>query len=245
VLDGAVWRDDSEFPASQHWADEVERVLSFLVSQDKFGEFLPRLRARERDGAFAEARVAFFFHRIGFKITDWEPVAVANRPGDLEMRWRDSEPIFVEVKGPGWEGELAQEEIKAGRQHAPKYINADARFVDPVKRVLYAVAKAIPKLDGKRCNLVVVVDDLFLSPTEMPRQILGGQLTSGLNDLNYAPVSAVFLLSPASYGQGVEYRKYFVPNAGAARPLPNPVHQGLLQGNSDPQGPWWATERRD
>jgi hypothetical protein len=245
VLDGAVWRDASVFPAFQDWADEVEGVLSFLESQRKFETFLPRLRARERDGAFAEARVAFFFHRNGFDITDWEPAAVVGRPGDLEVRWRNSEPIFVEVKGPGWEGELTLEQIQAGRQHGPKYINAEARAVGPVSRVLYAVDKAIPKLDVTRCNLVVVVDDLFLSPTEMPRSILKGQLTRGLSDPKYVPVSAVFLLNPASYGQGVEYRKYFVPNPGAARPLPAPVHDGLLQGNDDPQGPQWARDRRD
>ena len=72
VLDGAVWRDESEFPASQDWADEVERVLSFLESEGKFGTFLPRLQTREtqRDGALAEARAAFFFRRNGFDITD-------------------------------------------------------------------------------------------------------------------------------------------------------------------------------
>jgi hypothetical protein len=59
-------------------------------------------------------------------------VTSIDRPGDLEVRWRDSESIFAEVKGPGWDGELTQEEIKTGRQHAPKYSNAEARFVNPV-----------------------------------------------------------------------------------------------------------------
>ena len=188
-------------------------------------------------------RAAFFFRRNGFDITDWGPEAVAGRPGDLEVRWRASEPIFLEVKGPGWESELTDEEIQAGRQHAPKYINAQARAVGPISRVLYAVDKAIPKLDVARCNLVVVVDDLFLSPTDIPRDLLEGQVMHLLRDPKYVPVSAVFMLNPVSRGQGVEYRKYFVPNATAARSLPDPVHEGLLRGNDDPQGPRWARDR--
>jgi hypothetical protein len=242
VLDGAAWREASAFPAFQDWADEVERVLAFLEARGVFGDYLPRLRAREREGALAEARTAFFFHRNGFQITAWEPEAVSGRPGDLEVRWQGCEPIFVEVKGPGWESELTFEEIRAGRQHGPKYINAEARAVGPVSRVLYAVDKAIPKLDPGRCNLVVVVDDLFLSPTEMPRELLEGQVVRGLGDPRYVPVSAVLLLNPASHGNGVEYRKYFVPNGGAARPLPQAVYDGLLRGNNDPQGPRWARD---
>ena len=136
VLDGAVWRNESEFPAFQTWADEVERVFSFLVAQNVFERFLPRLRARERDGALAEARAGFFFHRNRFHILDWEPIAVPNRPGDIEIQWQDGEPLFIEVKGPGWEGELSPEEIRSGRQHLPKYVNAEGRAVGPTERVL-------------------------------------------------------------------------------------------------------------
>jgi len=87
MLDGAASRESSEFPASQDWADDVERVLSFLVAQDRFGHFLPAFRGRERQrvAALAEARTGFFFHRIGFDILRWEPEAVAGRPGDLKF----------------------------------------------------------------------------------------------------------------------------------------------------------------
>lgn len=146
VLDGAVWREESQFPASQVWADEVERVLSFLRAQDVFARFLPRLRAREREGALAEARAAFFLHRNGFRILRWESEEVPNHPGDLEIQWQEGERVFVEVKGPGWEGELTAEERRDGRTRLPKYINAEARAIEPTERVLYAVQKALPKL---------------------------------------------------------------------------------------------------
>jgi hypothetical protein len=168
----------------------------------------------------------------------------AGQPGDLEICWRDTEPIFVEVKGPGWEGELSPEEIRAGRQFLPKYINADARAVGPVKSVAYAIGKALPKFAPDRINLVVVVDDLFLSPTEMPKEILAGQISRELADPRFSSVGAVFLLNPVSYsGHGqVEYRKFFISNEAATRPLPTAVQQGLLAGNVDPQGPWWSRD---
>src|SRR5438034_6559839 len=133
VLARACWSESSEFPAHQSWADEVERVLSFLDAHDVFDRFLPRLTAIEWQGALEEARTAFFFFRNGFRITAWEPRAVPTRPGDLEIQWQDTESIFVEVKGPGWEGELTPEQIRAGRARKPKYIQAEARAVGPVE----------------------------------------------------------------------------------------------------------------
>jgi hypothetical protein len=241
ILDGAPWRDVSVFPASQHWADEVERVLSFLTTQGVFARFLPRLRAREteRDGALAEARTGYYFHRNGFQVLKWEPEEVAGRPGDLDIRWSDSEAIFVEVKGPGWEGELTPEEIAAGRQHQPKYINAEARAMDPVERVIYAVDKALPKLSSERINVVVVADDLFFSPTEIPKTLLLGRLATMLRDEVYRNVGGIFMLNAVSYTEGteVEYRARFIANVNATRPLPDAVQSGLLGTNDNPYGP--------
>jgi hypothetical protein len=55
IMDRADWRGD-EFPSSQLWADEVERVLSFANSQEQFGRYLPDLRGRrsQLDSALAE-----------------------------------------------------------------------------------------------------------------------------------------------------------------------------------------------
>ena len=242
MLDRAAWRMASVFPATQNWADEVERILCFLDVQGVLDSFLPRLCAREneRDGAMAEARTGFFLARNGFRILRWEPEEVRNRPGDLDIQWRDSEPIFVEVKGPGWEGELSQDALEAGRQHLPKYINAEARAIDPSERVAFAVQKALPKLAATRVNLVVVVDDLFMSPTEIPKSILNGRLERVLADPQYRVVAGIFMLNPVSYGGDVEYRTHFVPNANAERRLPEAVNKGFLADNRNPHGPRWA-----
>lgn len=239
VLDGAVWREESKYPAFQVWADEAERLFAFLEAQGVFQQFLPRLRAREREktAALAEARAGFFLHRNGFRILCWEPEVVPHHPGDLDVQWQESEPIFVEVKGPDWEGELTEEERRAGRKDLPKYINAEGRAVVPQERVLYAISKALRKLAEPRANLVVVVDDLFLSPVELPKEHLTAVVANGLADPACRFVGGVFLLNPVSYGDFVEYRKYFVSNVGAVHPLPDVVRAGLAAGNADPQGP--------
>ena len=246
VLERAVWREYSEYPASQVWADEAERLFTFLTAQDVFQRFLTRLCAREREktAAIAEARAGFFFYRNGFRILRWEPEEVTGRPGDLDVQWRDSEPIFIEVKAPDWEGELTEAERDAGRKDLPKYINAEGRVVDPQQRVTYAIGKALPKLAEHRANLVVVVDDLFLSPVEndMSKKLLRHAVEKYLADQECRLVGGVFVLNPASDGQFVEYRKYFVPNTASTRPLPGAVAEGLSVGNSDPQGPHWSRE---
>jgi hypothetical protein len=245
VLNGAVWSENSEFPAFQVWADEIDGVLSFLVVQEVFDRFLPRLRARERDGALAEARAGFFFHRNGFRIIRWEPEEVHNHPGDLDIQWRTSEPIFIEVKGPGWEGELSEVERQAGRLNHPKYINAEGRAIAPAEHLLFAVSKALPKLSESRINLIVVVDDLFVSPIELPKDYLTSVICQGIAGPQFRVVGGVFLLNPVIYSCSndfVEYRKYFIPNGSALRPLPDIVREGFIAGNNDPQGPRWLRD---
>jgi hypothetical protein len=167
---------------------------------------------------------------------------VPDHPGDLDVQWRDSEPIFVEVKAPDWQGELTEVERRSGRKNLPKYINGEGRAVAPQERVIYAITKAIPKLVAHRANLVVVVDDLFVSPVEAPTQHVAAVVTEALADPDCRLVGGVFLLNPISYGEGVEYRKHFILNAGAQHPLPDVVRDGLLAGNNDPQGPRWRRE---
>jgi hypothetical protein len=231
ILDGAVWCEKHSFPAHQAWADEIERILAFLESQSQFGRFQSRLCAWERDGALAEARAGLYFHRNGFRILGWEPVAVAGIPGDIEISWRDTEPLFLEVKCPSWEGELEKKEIQAGRTERPKYISAEARAIDPVERVIYAVRKALPKFSPDRTNLVVVVDDLFVLPLDVPTAFVTGRLAGELADECYRKVSGVFMLSPVVYpDKEVEYRAFFVPGNG--KPIPDPVKSAFLNENA-------------
>ncbi|HEY7291517.1 MAG TPA: hypothetical protein VH583_16890 [Vicinamibacterales bacterium] len=229
----ATWRERTEYPAHQCWADELEQLLCFLEAEGVLDQFMPRLSNNEWEGALAEVRTAFYFKRNGFKITDWQPRAKPEIPGDLEIQWRDTERIFVEVKGPGWESELSKEEFKAKRQFQPKYINAEARAIDAYRGVEYAIKKALPKFVDSRPNLVVVVDDFFFSPLEGPKVFLESRIPKILADANYAIVSAVFLLKSIKYSakQDAEYLQYFCPNPRATHPLPEAVSVGLAAGN--------------
>ncbi len=114
-------------------------------------------------------RFAYLLYCIGFVITQWEPEAVAGRPGDLEVTWKESEPIFIEVKGPGWESELSDQDRAAGRIAKGKNVDMEVRAVD-----------------------------------------------------------------------SIEYLYHFVSNTKTTHSLPDPVLQGWLDSNSNPQGPRWA-----
>lgn len=229
IVDGAVWREKHPFPAHQEWADEIESILEFLERQGQLGRFRSRLCAWERDGAMAEARAGFYFHLNRFRILTWEPVAVSGIPGDIEIDLHGTEALFLEVKCPSWEGELEKRERNAGRTDRPKYINAEARAVDPVERVMYVAGKALPKFSPERVNIIVVVDDLFVSPLELPIDIVGGRIAEELTDARYSTVSGIFLLNPVLSRAKVEYRTLFVPGCG--NPIPDPVRDAFRNGS--------------
>ncbi len=165
IMDGAQWRGEDEFPSSQLWSDEVERVLSFALSQEQFGQYLPHLRGREnqRVSALAELRVAFYLHRNQFKVVSWKPVGANGTEGEFSVSGPSGVALFVEVKSPGWKGELSGAERNAGRKCKPKYLHAEARSIAPWERVQFEVEKAYKKFSSDIPNLLVIADHLFVS----------------------------------------------------------------------------------
>ena len=231
LINRSVWSASSVFPSGQEWADDTERILGFLEAQGVLDAFLPRLLVREWEGAFAEARVGYFFKRNGFKILNWEPMEVPDRPGDIDIQWMDTEPIFVEVKGPGWEGELAAE-VRNDRKLLPKYINGEARVLDTTGPLVKAIDKAIPKFAAARANVVAIADDLFMSPLELPLDFLEAKIERHLSKAECVCVGGVLFLYPVKVvDRPLEYRHYFISNSAASRPLPDTVVQGLTAGN--------------
>ena len=232
LIERSVWSANSEFPAHQPWADDAERILAFLQAEGVLDDFLPRLLVREWEGAFAEARVGYFLKCNGFTILRFEPREVKDRPGDIDIQWKDTEPIFVEVKGPGWEGELSDEERRGVRRNQPKYINAEARFLDTFGCLNKAIDKALPKFAASRANLVATADDLFMGATEMPLDMLEARTLKHLNEDRCTSVGGVLFLNPVvPSGRTLEYRHYFIANPKATKSLPEEVVQGLRAGN--------------
>ena len=167
AMDGARWRGRNAFPSSQDWSDEVEKVFAFAVAHGQFGNYLPRLRGRwnQFDSALAELRVAFYLDRNQFRVAGWEPAGARGVKGEGEFLVTGPSEIstFVEVKSPGWEGELFKEEIMAGRANEPKHLFCEARAVGPWERVQFEVEKAYKKFKPDVPNLLILVDDLFVS----------------------------------------------------------------------------------
>ena len=218
----------------------MERVLAFVIQQGQFDKFLPRLRgmnAVHRTAALAEVRSAWFLQQLGFQVLEWEPLANGNRPGDITVRLGDSSQVFVEVKAPTWKGELGRE-IAAfpaakpkllERLEGGKYINAEARAVDPVGDVIDIITKnAVPKLADDRPNLVVVADDLFSSPVGNPFLESKFQLAFAADE-KMERVGGVLLLDPQGYEGEVTYRCDVVVNSACLAPcaLPPNVISGL------------------
>ena len=236
MCDSASWKGQDDFPSSQLWADELEKVLSFLQVHAQFERYLPVLKGKltQRDGALAEARVAFFFHRNGFSILSWEPKGASNRSGEFEIQWKNAQSIFVEVKGPRWEGELEDDEKFGPRRSQPRYINAEARWVNPVQKVISAAEKAAPKFLSNRPNLLVVTGDLlFLSPSKIPRDIVKPQLSHALSDQKFSKIGGIMIFDTHYSSECIEYQIAFIenPNAEPLCVIPGDVAKGLSAAN--------------
>jgi hypothetical protein len=165
IWEGAAWMTQDEFPSSQLWADEIERILSYVQAQGKFEYYLGALRgnANQRDSAIAELRVAFYFHRNQFPVIEWKPAGENGNEGEYLIRSPEFENIFVEVKAPGWEGELSQKERESGRIRLGKHIDREARAIAPWERIQFAIDKAYKKFMSSSRNLLIIADDLFVS----------------------------------------------------------------------------------
>ena len=239
IWSGAEWQGKDQFPAWQCWADECEQILTFLEAQGQFGRYLNRLRGgiSERDGALSEARVSWWFQRNGFRITRWEPKATTN-PGEIEIQWRDEQPIFVEVKTRTFGAELTKEEIAAGRQHEPRYPkNPQGRWIDNDEQVICAAFKAKPKFAPDRPNLLVVCERLFVSPLDMLNEEL---VRSTIGTPGFDPLGAILCFDAISKSEHIEYRTLLIENPRAkGKPweIPRPVAEGLGQSTSSRKRP--------
>jgi hypothetical protein len=110
-----------------------------------------------------ELRVAFYLEANGFRVVEWSPQGVGGHLGEFAVEGASRRRVFVEVKSPGWEGELSDEERRGGRKAQPKYIDLEGRSVAPWRKVRYEVEKAYRKFHPHIPNLLVIADDLFVS----------------------------------------------------------------------------------
>jgi hypothetical protein len=233
-MQGREWPD--EWPGSQEWADEIERILAFLEAQGQLTpeRFLNQMRGdlRQREGAFAHARVAYWLTRNGYRIERWEPKEVGH--GDLEFRHRSGALVFCEVKFRSWQSDLSKEEIKAGRGRELPYKNGEVIWSDANGAVVAAARKTaeMKKFTPERPNLLVVVSGLR---TSMMREIDPERLAMQIADEAFGPIGAVLCFEPVLYcGRPIEYQTLFFENPrafGAPWQVPIDVVVDLISRN--------------
>lgn len=175
----AKWKGKDAFPAGE-WEAEVEKYLAYLEMQ-KFltlnlrNTYITRLNQnpKQRNKTLAEVQAAYFIEEIcGNRIIEWEPKGSPGRVLEFAFKSKCGPSVVVEVKSPGWEGEIVEaqgHESPRLKQH--KYIQAEARGTAPWKAVRDSIERAYVQLPNNQPSLLVINDDIFVSLVEMPECI--------------------------------------------------------------------------
>lgn len=215
VCSAAQWENKDQFPSNQAWANDLERVMEHLYRHGQFGRFLPMLRGKlsQRDGALAEARAAFYFSGRGFDVLSWEPPGGSHSIGEFEIQWQSEDPIFVEVKGPGWRGELSSDERKYRKANC-KDINAEVRSLDTIGKVVGAVEKAKQQskfLENRPNLLILYTSNLFNSPLALSSRILFPKVHKVLETV--PQLGGVLILNVVCCNAVVRYQTLLIENS--------------------------------
>ncbi len=216
IIRRAHWTNTVAFPPDQAQADEFEKLLSYLRSHKQFDRYSSMFCAKmdQLDSALAEARASYFFNQKGFSIVSWEPKGSSNKPGEFEIKWAETNSIFVEVKAPRWEGELDCKEKHGQRRHQKKYPNGEARWADPIGKCMeVAEAKALPKFLDNKPNMLVIVDDhLFISTLQLTRDIVEPGFSSKLAEPGYKILGGILIFNTNCSTDPISYRTFFIKN---------------------------------
>jgi hypothetical protein len=165
LVSPARWTD--AYPSCETFSKELDALLLFAEEQGCLQQFVPKLESRDgqRDDALSELRVAYWLHHNDFPIVKWEPSGLNRKIGECLIDTPESQKVFVEVKSPGWEGELSVEARLAGRTKQPKHQDGEGGSFgnwDALQKCI-ASPKTYPKFAPNQSNLLVVADDLKVS----------------------------------------------------------------------------------
>jgi len=155
------WTD--AYPAWEPYAQEFDALLEYADTEGGLRHLVPRLESKnaQRNEALEELRVAYWLHNWGFPIVQWEPPGLGGKVGEYLISTPENSCVFVEVKSPGWEGELSDAERQAGRAKQPKFLARGGGAVGNWIPLQRCIRKAYPKFAPTRPNLLVVADDLM------------------------------------------------------------------------------------
>lgn len=246
------WGDG--FPSSQALADELEDALAFINTEKQFIYFLPRLRqsANQCDETLSEVFVAYYLtHYKGFQIVSWRPRGAPSTKGgytegEYEISLQQGPMIFVEVKSPGWESELSLSERKAGRDKLPKHQHGQCGTYNAEKEVLRIAREAMGKFTDAQPNLLVICDDLRVTPFWTPEPVLKRRIMEWLGTPPSVPLGGLLLFHwYSAFGASkVQYLTYYFENPlakGQAWEIPVNASQLFTSANRllSPTGSFW------
>jgi len=159
------WTD--QYPAWPQYALELDVLLSFADDYGQLPRFTPRLESKnaQRDEALDELRIAYFLHHSSFPVQKWDPPGLNGKVGEYLIGTPENQSVFIEVKSPGWEGELSAEQLKAGRTKEPKYQQGEGGAFgnwEPLQKCI-ASPRTYPKFAPTQPNLLIIADDLKIS----------------------------------------------------------------------------------
>jgi hypothetical protein len=268
LLRSAQWVGTDDFPSRLEWADEHESWLRFVRDSGALAHYLPRLKGpkERRDEAFAEIAAAYFFAtRCGTSVLEWEPDGRNGMRGEFLLGLDRGQSVFVEVKSPGWEEEIAKAEGRSSpRLLQPKYVAGDGGATAPWASVRHAVKRAYPKMPDTRPTLLVINDDLVVSLLDWSKEITEIGLYTPKNpshdsgylaedgpfmDGRYERLGGVSVLNVRLVDTGIEYRFALFENPHALPAVavpPNladnyPRYKGPVSAPASVGGkPWFA-----
>lgn len=148
------WADG--YPGPPAYVKELDVLLRFADEKGCLHRFVPTLesRGKQRDEAINELRLAYLFENLGFPIVAWDPPGLNGRIGEFMLEVLEKTRIFTEIKSPGWESELSQAAIDAGRAKEPKYKGLGGGAVGNWRAVLSALHLERPTQSSRQRNLI-------------------------------------------------------------------------------------------
>jgi hypothetical protein len=234
VVAAAGWASAKpQCPSNQRWADEFERVFNYADSKGQFIKYFNRLtsgRYPQFDSSLAELRVVYYLDSTGFSVVEWEPIPKSGNAGEFIVLCPSGKRVFVEVKSPGWESQLNQAELRAGRARQDKHKDLEARFIANYKAIQFAIQKAYKKFAPESANLLVVVDDLFVPLEAAPKRFAqmalyepGGYFTNNAFE-NLGGIGIFWIdQNPEQLGYGMELfiNDHALPTAAVPKTMVN------------------------
>jgi hypothetical protein len=253
IAQGAKWLATDEFQhlVAMGGGDLWETWLCFTAAHGGLSHYESRLKGPKGQCAIAFKEIAvahFLVTECKVSILDWQPYGAPGKHGDFLVGRDAGHPVFVEVKSPRWEAEIARAH---GQNHPrlnwPKYAGVEARYTDPWASVHDAVKKAYQQMPSDKPTLLMLNDDLFgpladwaamvhdiglYTPKSKLKPEGGSFIDSRYQRLGAVGVLGVGVDTPF---QGVRYRLALFENPHAA---PNScVPPGLATGYPRYQGP--------